>query len=199
MTETRTEQQQAEQRQGEQQQTEQRQADQPRTEQPRTDQSRTEQQQTEQRKPYRPSADQPQAERQQTQTQTEQRQPERRPDRMVKPAPAIAPGERNGARRDADGVGSPDRDTLLPEGERNKLTLALQRALGGFVDEPRNAVQEADRLLDETTTRLAEGIKERRGTLRSAWQGDGAKDSDTEEMRIALRQYRDLVQQLLRV
>ena len=92
--------------------------------------------------------------------------------------------------------------TLMAEGESEKLTRSLQQAVGGFVDEPRNAVQEADRVLDEATARLAEGIKERRQSLRSTWQGNGDKSAngaETEDLRIALRQYRDLVQQLLRI
>jgi hypothetical protein len=90
----------------------------------------------------------------------------------------------------------------MAEGESEKLTRSLQQAVGCFVDEPRHAVQEADRVLDEATARLAEGIKERRQSLRSTWQGNGDKSADgseTEDLRIVLRQYRDLVQQLLRI
>jgi hypothetical protein len=73
-------------------------------------------------------------------------------------------------------------------GDEDKLALRLQQAVTGFVDQPRHAVEEADHVLDEALARL-----------RSSWQGQGAgaKAADTEELRVVLRQYREVVQRLL--
>ncbi|MGW0761819.1 hypothetical protein ACWD1Y_36020 [Streptomyces sp. NPDC002814] len=94
---------------------------------------------------------------------------------------------------------SPDRKPvaeLLPQGERDKLTLRLQQALNTFVDSPRQAVEEADSVFDEVTTHFTNTLTEQRRVLRSGWQ-DQDTDAQTEELRIALRQYREITERLL--
>ncbi|MFF1306225.1 hypothetical protein [Streptomyces sp. NPDC058307] len=92
---------------------------------------------------------------------------------------------------------------LLPHDESDKLSTRLQHAVAGFVDEPRSAVEEADQVLEEVATRFAEAVKQRRRTLRNSWQaGDGGRDKgvgagDTEQLRLALRDYRELTERLL--
>ncbi|WP_371652462.1 MULTISPECIES: hypothetical protein [unclassified Streptomyces] len=78
---------------------------------------------------------------------------------------------------------------LLPTEERDKWALRLHRAVSGFIDEPRQAVEEADAVLGETTARVAELVKERR---RSA-----PDKGDTEELRLALRDYREITERML--
>jgi len=66
---------------------------------------------------------------------------------------------------------------------------------GGFVDDPRAAVQEAEALATEVADALVAEIEARRSALRSAWSdGDG---SDTEVLRVALRDYRSFVEELV--
>lgn len=92
---------------------------------------------------------------------------------------------------------------LLPHEECDKLSTRLQHAVAGFVDEPRSAVEEADHVLEEVAARFADAVKQRRRTLRSSWQaGDGGQDKavgagDTEQLRLALRDYRELTERLL--
>ncbi|MEU1478033.1 hypothetical protein [Streptomyces sp. NPDC005760] len=92
---------------------------------------------------------------------------------------------------------------LLPHEECDKLSTRLQHAVAGFVDEPRSAVEEADQVLEEVAARFADAVKQRRRTLRNSWQtGDGGKDKavgsgDTEQLRLALRDYRELTERLL--
>jgi hypothetical protein len=125
-----------------------------------------------------------------------------------------------GTRTRAEAAG--DDTTLLPHDEADRLGLRLRHAMGDFVDEPRHAVEEADAVLEEATAHVTAVLTERRRTLRSAWHGndgkgdDGAQDagrgdataragaqagtqSETEDLRVALRQYRDLVERLLKV
>ncbi|GGP39710.1 hypothetical protein [Streptomyces melanogenes] len=78
---------------------------------------------------------------------------------------------------------------LLPTEERDKWALRLHRAVSGFIDEPRQSVEEADAVLAETAARVAELVKERR-------QSVPAK-GDTEELRVALRDYRELTERML--
>ncbi|WP_399498465.1 hypothetical protein [Streptomyces sp. P17] len=87
---------------------------------------------------------------------------------------------------------------LLPREEYDKLETRLQHAMSGFVDEPRASVEEADKALEEITTRFTDALNQRRRTLRGSWQGDESA-SDTEQLRLALRDYRELADRLLRV
>lgn len=117
------------------------------------------------------------------------------PKATAPPAPAAASGE-GGYRH-----GSP----LIPRDECDKLETRMRHALAGFVDEPRGAVAEADQVLEELATRFTEAITRRRRTVRGAWQPGGAgeggtpESGDTEKLRLALRDYRELCERLLHV
>ncbi|MEU9101385.1 hypothetical protein [Streptomyces sp. NPDC048361] len=93
------------------------------------------------------------------------------------------------------GDGTRDETVLRPD-ERDKLQLRLQRAVGGFVDEPRAAVEEAATAVDELTEHLIETLGHRRGALRASWQ-DTSGGAATEDLRMALREYRQLAERLL--
>jgi hypothetical protein len=56
-----------------------------------------------------------------------------------------------------------------------------------FVDDPRSSVALAAGLVDDSAEVLVTSVRERQHALLSVWQGD---DAGTEEMRIALQQYR---------
>ncbi|MGW0334835.1 hypothetical protein ACWD0J_23705 [Streptomyces sp. NPDC003011] len=95
---------------------------------------------------------------------------------------------------------------LLPRDECDKLSQRLQHAVAGFVDGPRDAVAEADHVLEEAAARLTEAVTQRRRTLRTSWQatddgntGKPATSADTEQLRLALRDYRELADRLLRM
>lgn len=87
-----------------------------------------------------------------------------------------------------------------PDGERARLGERLQHAVSRFVDSPRQAVEEADGVLEETVSRLTEHLAEQRRTLRTTWEGGAdRKAADTEELRVALRSYRETAERLLRL
>lgn len=65
----------------------------------------------------------------------------------------------------------------------------------GFVDEPRQAVEQADALVAELMKRLAGVFAEERSNLEAQW-GQG-QDVGTEELRVALQRYRSFFQRLL--
>jgi hypothetical protein len=66
-----------------------------------------------------------------------------------------------------------------------------------FVDEPRQAVQQADGLVANAMKRLAEIFAEERGRLDQQWDRGG--DVSTEDLRVALRRYRSFFGRLLSV
>jgi hypothetical protein len=64
-----------------------------------------------------------------------------------------------------------------------------------FVDEPRKAVEQADELVAEVMQRLAQQFAQERSTLEQQWDRGG--ETDTEELRQALRRYRSFFDRLL--
>lgn len=92
---------------------------------------------------------------------------------------------------------------LLAAGESDRLGERLHHAVTGFVDAPRASVEEADRVLEEISARFTDAVAHRRRTLRSSWQeagpDGGAPSTDTEQLRLALRDYRELADRLMRL
>jgi hypothetical protein len=94
---------------------------------------------------------------------------------------------------------------LLPHDESDKLVSQLHHAVAEFVDAPRAAVEEADHVLEEIAARFTEAVTQRRRTLRHSWQavegGEGkpVSSGDTEQLRLALKDYRELAERLLHV
>ncbi|HZG05181.1 MAG TPA: hypothetical protein VE546_16695 [Streptomyces sp.] len=96
----------------------------------------------------------------------------------------------------------PERDTggtaLLSPQEREEFGRRLHHAVNGFVDAPRRSVEEADALFEEISRRISARIAERHHGLRAPWRGEDAT-AETEDLRNALRRYRDSAEQLLRL
>ncbi|WP_420707578.1 hypothetical protein [Streptomyces sp. NRRL S-1022] len=101
----------------------------------------------------------------------------------------------------ASGAASGTDTPLLPHEETDQWERRLREVAVAFVDDPREAVEEADRALEEITTRFTEAVTHRRRTLRMSWQGTEergpAAETDTEQLRLALRDYRELAGRLL--
>jgi hypothetical protein len=67
----------------------------------------------------------------------------------------------------------------------------------GFVDEPSRAVKEADELVAEVMTRLAEVFSHERSKLEEQWASQ--KEVGTEDLRVLLQRYRSFFDRLLGV
>ena len=67
----------------------------------------------------------------------------------------------------------------------------------GFVDEPRQAVKDADGLVAAAIKRLAEIFADERSKLEREW--DRGDNVSTEDLRIALRRYRSFFDRILSV
>ena len=65
-----------------------------------------------------------------------------------------------------------------------------------FVDDPQHAVREADRLVTETMQSLSSRFAERKSSLEEQWSNGSV---DTEDLRLALQEYRSFFHRLLTV
>lgn len=71
-----------------------------------------------------------------------------------------------------------------------------QRIKAGFVDDPRASVEEAAAIVEEAAETLVATIQERERLLRGAWEGNG---TDTEKLRTAFQDYRELYDKISQV
>jgi hypothetical protein len=78
--------------------------------------------------------------------------------------------------------------SLDTAGIRNRF-LDIQ---AGFIDEPRQAVEEAGRFVDDLVRQVADALQQQRGQLAGA-----SDDASTEDLRLTLRAYRRFVDRLL--
>lgn len=88
-----------------------------------------------------------------------------------------------------------ERAGLFIPNECNELRSRWDSIQVGFVDEPRNAVEEADALVSATMKRLAEIFAAERQKLEQQW--DRSENISTEDLRVALRRYRSFFARLL--
>ncbi|MDR3703546.1 MAG: hypothetical protein P4L56_28110 [Candidatus Sulfopaludibacter sp.] len=91
-----------------------------------------------------------------------------------------------------------DRSTPLFSADQAKeFRVRWDTIQGGFVDEPRRAVEQADSLVAGAMQRLAEVFAEERAKLEGQW--DRKESVSTEDLRLALRRYRSFFGRLLSV
>ncbi|WP_055522537.1 hypothetical protein [Streptomyces graminilatus] len=100
-------------------------------------------------------------------------------------------------------------EPLVPSGEQDRIVRRLQHAINTFADTPLKSLEEAESAYDEATAQLVKALAERRTLLRAGWQDQQASEaqsaasqSDTsaaDQLRLALRQYREITQRLLRL
>jgi len=64
-----------------------------------------------------------------------------------------------------------------------------------FVDDPKATVQEADNLVTDVIQGITSSFADRRDSLEKNWNGGG--EASTEELRVALKQYRSFFERLL--
>ena len=88
-----------------------------------------------------------------------------------------------------------ERAALLAEDEADRFRQRWESLQIGFVDRPREMVQEADELVEELMQRLTAGFNEQRSVLEEQW--DSNDDASTEELRVALTRYRSFFHRLL--
>jgi hypothetical protein len=95
----------------------------------------------------------------------------------------------------ADVATSDDTPRLLSTEDNGEFQSRWETIQTGFVDEPRQTVEQADELVAQVMKRLAEGFATERERLEGQW-GRG-EDVSTEDLRITLQRYRAFFQRLL--
>lgn len=136
---------------------------------------------------------------------------------MVGPADDAA--EADSTRPGTSAVGDRTRGRPLPTaagldeplfGDADALRTRWQRVQAGFVDDPREAVDEAADLIEQTAQAMIGALRQRQRQLRVMWEsgpasepggpGEGASAArggqDTEHLRLMMRHYRALFNQL---
>ena len=86
-------------------------------------------------------------------------------------------------------------EPLVDDGDDDGFRRRWDSIQAGFVDEPRNAVEQADALVAELMQRLAETFSNERKGLEGQW--DRGQDVSTEDLRVALQRYRSFFDRLL--
>jgi len=84
---------------------------------------------------------------------------------------------------------------LFPDTELQNFRTRWDQVQTSFVDEPRQAVQQADSLVANVVTRIAEQFSAERAQLEKQW--DRGDDVSTEDLRQTLRRYRSFFDRLL--
>lgn len=118
------------------------------------------------------------------------------------PGPGAGPGTGPGPVEQHPPPGAPHpgisyaTDPFLDPVSRDHLTERLHHALTRFVDSPHEAIQEADRVYEEAARHITDALAHRRATLHAFLQGQYT-GTETEELRLALRQYREATERLL--
>ncbi|WP_018601190.1 hypothetical protein [Mycobacterium sp. 155] len=90
-----------------------------------------------------------------------------------------------------------DNTLLFAEQHRSGLRSRWNDVQAAFIDDPKQCVQQADKLVEEVVEELNASFVEARSRLEAQWAR--GEDVSTEELRVALTRYRDFFQRLLSV
>jgi len=117
----------------------------------------------------------------------------------------IAPGEPleeldasfDGANGIKDMQSAAGETALLPAHQCETLENEWRTIQTNFVDSPRDAVKQADALVNKTIDTLARSFGDMRGSLERTWEKEG--EVSTEELRLAMQNYRSFFRRLLSI
>jgi len=103
-----------------------------------------------------------------------------------------------GTQLSSEGTVATDPPVLLfADAEVSDYRLRWSNIQAGFVDEPRQAVEDADNLVKSVLEKLSQGFTHERDRLAKQW--DRGENVSTEDLRIALQRYRTFFDRLLNV
>ena len=86
---------------------------------------------------------------------------------------------------------------LLKNGNSDKLRAEWEAIQTAFVDDPRGAVKDADKLVASAIQQLADSFSEQRAKLEHEWSK--GNEVSTENLRQVIRQYRAFFHRLLAI
>jgi hypothetical protein len=101
------------------------------------------------------------------------------------------------ANNQEDDIQSSTDTSLFDDEERDGLRMRWDDVQAGFVDDPRDCVQKADGLVSDVVRQLISGFTEARSRLEQQWSR--GEEASTEDLRVALKRYREFFDRLLAV
>lgn len=101
-------------------------------------------------------------------------------------------------REATNGAGPLDGAALVSREEAAEYRTRWEGIQADFIDDPHRAVEQADNLVDRVLNKLMERLTEERDDLARRWD-TGGEPVSTEDLRVTLRGYRGLLDQLLSV
>ncbi|NRQ36421.1 hypothetical protein HII36_31985 [Nonomuraea sp. NN258] len=87
------------------------------------------------------------------------------------------------------------RDLVLFDQDPAQVQARWRDVQASFVDDPGEAVTRADALVGEVVEAITSTLTTRTNALRDGWKG--SEQADTEQLRLALRDYRNVLERLL--
>jgi hypothetical protein len=87
--------------------------------------------------------------------------------------------------------------SLFAEDELSGLRSRWDDVQSGFVDDPKECVHKADDLVSDVVDQLTTGFSEARSRLEAQWAR--GEEASTEDLRLALKRYREFFERLLAV
>ncbi|TMR96909.1 hypothetical protein [Nonomuraea basaltis] len=110
------------------------------------------------------------------------------------PAPHPDPVHTPGVSDETPAHAAPE-DVVLFDQDPTQVQARWRDLQSSFVDDPSEAVQRADGLVGEVVESLTSSLTSRTNALRGRWKD--AETADTEQLRQALRDYRNVLERLL--
>ncbi|MCZ8381495.1 hypothetical protein O6P37_21725 [Mycobacterium sp. CPCC 205372] len=111
--------------------------------------------------------------------------------------PGMAQPSSEHDRPQADSTDADSELSLFGETEMSGFRARWNDVQAGFVDDPKQCVQTADALVSEVVDQLTSGFTEARARMEAQWAR--GEDASTEDLRVALKRYREFFQRLLSV
>ena len=100
-------------------------------------------------------------------------------------------------KREPDVVPFERRETLVSRSQVQDLRDRWTAVQTSFVDEPRKAIEEADKLVASAIDQIEETFRAQRIELEKQWKQ--SEEATTEDLRLALQRYRDFFSRLLSI
>jgi hypothetical protein len=115
----------------------------------------------------------------------------------TQPAPITATDEPAPAASSTAESGKSSDRSLFANNDLSSLRLRWDDVQVGFVDDPKDCVQKADALVADVVQQLTTGFSDARSRLEEQWAR--GEEASTEDLRQALKRYREFFERLLAV
>ena len=116
---------------------------------------------------------------------------------QTQPAPITATDEPTPTASSTAEAGKRSDRSLFADNDLSSLRSRWDDVQVGFVDDPKDCVQKADALVADVVQQLTTGFSDARSRLEAQWAR--GEEASTEDLRQALKRYREFFERLLAV